>query len=283
MVKARQQCRYSIIRFMPHVETGEFANIGVVLVAPTSGFLDFCIESKRHARVTNFFDTLEPDFYRSAVATLVLELNRIRKLLSHSDEGQTTLDFGRTAPALSYYSDITRMREGILSFSESRVLLSDDPKAALQALFGHYVERNFVTQRYRETVLEDQMKSLLQKLHTPRKFVRRQFDDGLYRASFPFVEVDEGGDPLKIIKPFFLGQKDPTSIIDHGVKWKTSVERLRAAKVLPRRVLFAVEGPDEGVNQLAAYNETVSSLRGADIDVLPFSNRDEILHYAATA
>ena len=284
MVKARQQCHYSIIRFMPHVETGEFANIGVILVAPEAGFLDFCIETKRHARVTNFFDTIAPEFYRNVVATLVEELGRVKKLLAYRDHRQAILNFGRTEPALSYFVEATRMREGILNFSEPRVLLAEDPKAALRELFGHYVERNFVAQRYRETVLEDEMKAWLQTLRSHRKYVRRQFDDGLYRASFPFVEVDAGGEPLKILKPFFLGQRDPTAIIDHGVKWKTSVERLRRARVLPERVLFAVEGPREGDNsQLAAFKETLDSLSRADIDVLPFDARERILHYAELA
>lgn len=280
MVRARQQCHYSIIRFMPHVETGEFANIGIVLTVPKSGYFDFRIESKRHARVTNFFDTLAPEFYRAAIVALAQELGRVKTLLYQGDERQEFMDLGRTSPALSYYSDVTRIREGVVNFSESRVLLSEDPKATLDDLFGHYVERNFVTQRYRETVLEDEMKSLLSHLASSRKFVRRQFDDGLYKATFPFVEVGEGGDALKIVKPFFLGQKDPTSIIDHGVKWKNSVERLRSARVLPRRVLFAVEGPNEGGSQRAAYEETVKSLQDADIDVLPFSSSAEILQYA---
>lgn len=280
MVKTRQQCHYSIIRFMPHVETGEFANVGIILVAPEAGFLNYCVETKRHARVTNFFDTIAPEFYRSVITSLVEELNRVRRLLLHRDNRQAVLDFGRTDPAFSYFKEVTRQREGIVNFSEPRVLLSEDPTASLKDLFGHYVERNFVTQRYRETVLEDEMKAWFQSLRSSRKFVRRQFDDGLYRASFPFVEVDAGGEPIKVIKPFFLGQKDPTAIIDHGVKWKTSVERLRRASVLPNRVLFAVEGPDGGASQLAAFEETVGSLKLADIDVLPFNARDKILRYA---
>ena len=95
------------------------------------------------------------------------------------------------------------------------------------------------------------MKLWLHDINIDNKFIKRQFDDGIYKASFPFVEIDAEGDPLKIIKPFFLGQKEPTSIIDHGVKWTTSVTRLRKAGVIPDRVLFAVEGPAK--NDTAAH------------------------------
>src|SRR5690606_21102818 len=115
------------------------------------------------------------------------------------------------------------------------------------------------------TVLEERMKSWFDDWQLAGKFARRQFDDGIYKATFPFVAADHDGRPSKVIKPFFLGQKDPTAIIDHGVKWRTSVVRLRRGGHLPNDVLFAVEGPTAGdpVHQ-AAYEETVGSFRDDD-------------------
>lgn len=281
MVTARLQCRYSIIRFTPHVETGEFANIGIILVAPKAGFLDFRVETKRYARITSFFDTLEPEFFRNAVGALTRELDRVRKMLPASNDRQPRMDLGSAEPFTRFFAEITREREGLINFSDSRVVLSDDPQKSLEKLFAHYVERNFVTQRYRETVLEERMKLWLHDLDIGTRFVRRQFDDGIYRASFPFVEVDSDDVPLKIIKPFFLGQKEPTAIIDHGVKWTTSVARLRKARIIPKRVLFAVEGPTSGQSHIAAYEETIDLLGKNDIDVIPFERQKAILEYAS--
>lgn len=281
MVTAKLQCRYSIIRFTPHVETGEFANIGIILVAPKAGFLDFRVETKRYARITSFFDTLEPEFYRNAVNALARELGRVRKMMPARDDKRPTMDVGSPGLATQLFSGITREREGLINFSEGRIVLSNDPRESLNKLFGHYVERSFVTQKYRETILEESMKRWLNDINLGTKFVRRQFDDGIYKASFPFVEVSANGDPLKIIKPFFLGQKDPTSIIDHGVKWTNSVSRLRKARVLPKRVLFAVEGPASGGVNIAAYHETIEMLENNHIDVIPFEKRNAILEYAS--
>lgn len=280
MVDDRSRCLYSIIRFTPHVETGEFANIGIVLVAPKSEFLDFRLETKRYARITSFFDTLEPDFFRRAASAAVRELNRVRRMLPEPDFKRPRMDVGASDQFLRVFSEITAKREGLINFSDARVVLSDDPPKSLDKLFGYYVDRNFVTLRYRETVLEEQMKFLLQNVQSSTKFVRRQFDDGVYRASFPFVEVDEEGQSRKIIKPFFLGQKEPTSIIDHGVKWTTSVARLRKARVIPERVMFAVEGPTSGPANVAAFKETIDLLRESEIDVIPFDEKDQILSYA---
>jgi hypothetical protein len=282
VVRTKQQCRYAIVRFMPHVETGEFANVGVVLIAPKVSFFGFRVETKRHARVTNFFDTLEPQFYRNAVRALVQELGRVKKMLPRANDGYSRMDFGLGDPVTQLFLEITRDREGLINFSDSRILLSEDPQQALDKLFGHYVDRNFVTPRYRETILEERMKKWLNDFDLVARFSRRQFDDGVYKASFPFVETDEGGRATKIIKPFFLGQKEPTAIIDHGVKWVTSVDRLRTAGLLPSKVLFAVEGPSAGTPNIRAFQETVDRLKEAKIDMIPFEQRSAILDYASS-
>ena len=49
--------RYSIIRFLPYAETEEFANVGIVMVAPTARFLDFQLSNKWR-RLSGFFDKL---------------------------------------------------------------------------------------------------------------------------------------------------------------------------------------------------------------------------------
>jgi hypothetical protein len=282
MVNAKHRCRYSIIRFMPHVETGEFANIGIVLVAPSAGFFNFRVEVRRYARITNFFDTLEPEFFRNAAGALVCELERVREMLPSGDSARLRLNVGFEQTFTHLFDELTRARGGVITFSDSRVVASDDPATTLHKLFGHYVERNFVTPQYREAVLEQHMKSWFQEHDLGNRFVKRQFDDGVYRASFPFVEVDQEGEARKIIKPFFLGQKEPTYIIDHGVKWATTVRRLRKARVIPKRVLFAVEGPAAGGAHIAAYEETRDLLRDSDIDVIPFDRQQAILDYAVS-
>jgi hypothetical protein len=51
-------CNYSVIRFLPYPESGEFVNIGVVVSGPQTGFLDFRIERKKFGRIGKFFPEL---------------------------------------------------------------------------------------------------------------------------------------------------------------------------------------------------------------------------------
>ncbi len=48
-------CMYAIVRFAPFVDTGEFANVGIILMAPTARYFGYNLMGKRHGRVTRFF------------------------------------------------------------------------------------------------------------------------------------------------------------------------------------------------------------------------------------
>ena len=57
-------CNYSILRFLPYPETGEFVNIGVVLLA-SNGEFHYQLDRTRQ-RVTRFFKTLDHKIYLRA-------------------------------------------------------------------------------------------------------------------------------------------------------------------------------------------------------------------------
>lgn len=59
--------RYSVIQFMPYVETGEFANVGVMAVCPKTGYFDYKITSK-YGRLTQFFPNLSAKQYKASIA-----------------------------------------------------------------------------------------------------------------------------------------------------------------------------------------------------------------------
>jgi hypothetical protein len=63
----RLACRYSIIKFLPFAETGEFANVGVVMSCPEIGFFDYKIKTKRYGRITDFFEDLDKKIYQESI------------------------------------------------------------------------------------------------------------------------------------------------------------------------------------------------------------------------
>ena len=57
------------MRFLPYLETGEFANVGIVLFCPESGYFGYKLMSRVRARITAFFEELDGKVYREALET----------------------------------------------------------------------------------------------------------------------------------------------------------------------------------------------------------------------
>lgn len=69
-------CQYAIVRFAPFVETGEFANVGILMIAPKERFFGFKLETRRHGRITRFFEELDRKHYTQALYQVREELTR---------------------------------------------------------------------------------------------------------------------------------------------------------------------------------------------------------------
>lgn len=265
---------YAIIRFQPHVETEEFANIGIVLVAPRMSYLDFRLETARLGRLTSFFDSVEAMTIRGVLKSYNTELNRIRDLAGHTGSGQGRFEFELSDNAEHLFHALTKDREGIIRFSEVRFVMTDNPKIKLDELFNYYVRRNFASSVYREGLLEKYVRGILKLRDIGRNLKPMAFSDGVYSAKFPFVET-VGDKPIKVLKPIYLGQEDPTRILDHGNKWLFTINRLKDK--LPPDVVVAVEGPKDSRKREQAFREAVDLFRENNIKVVDARNEKELI------
>lgn len=271
-------CLYSIVRFTPFVETGEFANVGIIMMAPEQRCFEFKLMVQRHARVTHFFEQLETRVFRATMRNLDEELNRVAGVLRRRgfDKRLKTndIDFAK-----GLFAEIIRPRETVIKFSEPRAILADDMKETLAELYGYYVERTFVTREYQETVLERGMRRWLFQARIGDRFDRVALGDDEYHVTFPFVERRDDH-AVKAIKPLHLGQDQPTKIIEHGWQWVLRVNQLRKRKHLPDTVLFAVQGATGDGPKGRAYDEVVNGLRDTGVTVLPYADKEDILTFA---
>lgn len=271
-------CHYAIVRFMPFIETGEFANVGVVMFAPNARFFGFKLLVNRHARVTNFFEQMDPKVYKAAMRTLREELERVDRMLRPMGTDRRMKNLDR-AGALTLWTEIVKPRETMLRFSDSRVVLADDPQAKLKDLYSYYVERNFVTREYQERLLEKGVRRWLRDAKLLDRFHPARVGNDEYHARFPFVAGPEDK-PEKIIKPLNLGYADAARIIDHGGQWVVRIHALRMRELLPGKVLFAVYGPDDFTPRGRAKREVVSELKDAGVMVTPYDQTQSILEFA---
>ena len=128
----RQACKYNVIRFQPYSDNEEFANIGVILYAPTTGEFVFKLLSQNtYSRITSFFSKLDKKVLQDTLRLLNGELGRVQKM-SHDFKDFDLL-----------YNELVRPREGMIQHSERFVQFTESPADTVNELFEHYVHQSF--------------------------------------------------------------------------------------------------------------------------------------------
>jgi hypothetical protein len=230
-------CNYAIIRFIPFVETGEFANIGVVLFCPEAKFFDFKLMSKGK-KLTAFFEPLDDKIYKSAKKDFEKTLVTFTEMMRHTFEQnveQTQLLFG----------ELVRPREVLIRFDTPRAVLTDNLGKTLEQLFDFYVGKDFVTPDYAEKALEDRLTLFLTEAHLKSQYKTANIIGGAFKAKFPFAHKDKDGNVIKAIKPLHLGHHDPSKAHAHGWAWVGKLQQLGKHGVLPREVLVAAQRSEQ--------------------------------------
>lgn len=268
-------CQYAIVRFLPYLETGEFANVGIVMSCPDAGFFDFKLLTHVR-RITAFFEELDAQIYRRARGDFQQELRRIRNFLDSPHGGVKDVGLAR-----HLFAELTRPREVMMRFEGVRVVLAEDPAQQLEDLFGYYVERNFSTKEYQEQLLVKTVRKVLVGAELIKQYQPEMIGNtDSYHAKFPFVHR-EGGRALKAIKPLHLAHADPAQIYDHGWAWLGKVQKLRALRVLPERVLFPVQGPTEADGErFEIFQDIAGKLAAKDVQVVDTTQTEKIVEFA---
>lgn len=269
-------CRYAIVQFLPYSETGEFANAGVVLACPKTGFFDFKLQIRKYGRVTAFFDELDHNVYRTALKMMEGELVRIQNVAKAMPDTAERADQIR-----NLFTALTHPREAIVRFGPARPILTDDPATELLRQFDHYVDRSFAKQEYIEQTITKHLQQLLSGLTLPAPFKEERIGDDQIHANFPLVQKRDD-QVSKIIKPFNLAQSEPNSIFDHGDVWLQKIRRMRKRDLLPQDVLFAVAAPPEAeIKRFDAYREICTELQHQDVIVVEESAEAKIAEFAS--
>lgn len=269
--------RYSIIRFLPYAETEEFANVGVVLCAPTARYVDFRL-SKKWRRIGGFFDTLDRRVFAQGALAFEEELMRSRDLMAKS-LGQRAVGQAGAAPL---FDELIRPREALFHFSPMRAVMAPEPQIKLGELFDHYVEHDFATPEYQETLIEKAVRGILRREGLEKQFRRTKLGvDGLQFA-VPFAQLNEAGRALRVIKPMHLAYDDPVRILDHGNQWAGRLRHLTRVQAMPK-MLLAVTEPPVGTDHHVAYEEVRQELERVGAVFAASNDELAVLRFAKAA
>ncbi len=263
-------CNYSIIRFLPHPEIGEFANIGIVLYIPAyQGLVYKLLNPTQSERVTHFFKQINKSLFHDTLQIIQDELERIQKLLAQTTHIEVNL-----------YNELIRPRQDIIRYSDNRVLLTNDPDKELTELFDYYVHHQFTQQNKYENQMIKRVRSLLQQHKLADQFKADYVGEkNKYSLYFPFVSRNS---QKTIIKPIHFMQRGSKKLIDHGLVWLGKITQLkRYGYIQPENTLFAYQAPDTQNSELVeAFEEIRTQFEDTGIVMADIKQPQQITDFA---
>lgn len=273
MTMERDIAHYTLVRLLPQVDAGEFANIGVVLACPKQTFFEFRL-IKRYGRVTRFFDEFTGDLFLRVRREIEAELRHIRTQIGTSGARDQTV-------VLRVLQDLTKPRESMVRYAPLRMLMTDNPEAELNRLVARYVQRNGegLPQR-REEALTRHVNKILRAKQLAHVFEPDEVGPEEFHVQLPLVH-ERDGKVLAAIKPLDLTQDEPVKVYEHGDLWVGRLRRLKLLGALPAGMLVPVEGPMlKGTRLYQAYEAIVGELGDMGIEVTEAANNTKILEFA---
>lgn len=273
-------CNYAVIRFLPYPDVGEFANIGVAVACPQTGFFDFKMATKRWARVTDFFPELDTDLLHEGRKMFAAELQRVKEMLTAGRRPeQECMPFEQEA-FRTCFRELVRPRESVFRFGPIGTVLTQNPTAKLEDLYAHHVSRQFAQlEVFQENVMARRLTTVFRAAQLANVLRPRRFGDEVYHYDFPFVRDTMEGQ-TRAIRPLHLAQTDTTRIIDHGDQWCRRIVRLRKTNNFPSEILFVVKKPEAAGKRLDAARQIEEEIRTLGVHVTPETEREEVLTFA---
>lgn len=281
MMKNKLACNYTVLRFFPYPETGEFVNLGIAMACPDLHWFDFRLETRRQDRITNFFPELKhnKEAFIEGRKLFKDELERVRNLLNDGHD-KTQMCFKDQAQQFNQaFLTLVRPREEAFCFSNPRTCLTDDPHEALEKLFDHYVERCFAQrQEYQETLMTRRLRTVFSAKQILQHYIEHTFTGDLCTAHFPFVRQQDARF-TRAIRPLDLDKKETQQIVAHADLWKSKLTRLKTVPEHPEHTLFVVRKPTAG-KRLDVCDQMCNELEQIGAVLLPKEDKTGILDFA---
>ncbi|EIX9155824.1 DUF3037 domain-containing protein [Klebsiella pneumoniae] len=264
-------CLYSIIRYIPFAETEEFANVGILLCAPKQGVLLYKLAKGNDARVKTFFR--DDKIFPLAKQALTAELKFARENLYNFSGAQKLSDF---------FHAFVSTRESIFQFSDSRIIMADNPAHEVEALYDRFVNHAEYTPERREDILAKELRLRFDSFQDLRKTFKKETIGGEFaKFTMPLV-ASEDGVAVCAIKPLVFDQSDTSKMMEHCDKWVARVTRAADERLLNLSgVLFPIAGPLKStIRAKNAIEKIVKTFLGHQINCVDHENEGSIIKFA---
>ncbi|WP_323030464.1 DUF3037 domain-containing protein [Brachymonas denitrificans] len=264
-------CRYALVQFQPFAETGEFANIGVVLACPSTGYFDFRLQLKQVKRITDFFRPVSREHYLAAARYMRDVLEQTRRSLTglRGDAVRGVLD------------DFLHPREAVIRFGRQRAVLAQDPAQELERLYESLVNRSHASRKHVEDVLAREISDVVNSLPLVAPFRQTKLGDDFLSAEIPLVQTVEGVH-VKAIKPLNLDVDKANDVHEKWILWAGKLRLLHARSMIPDQMAFVLHMPEQtdDIHVAEAAQEARWGLQEAGAQVFASHDNDALKRFA---
>jgi len=271
---------YVVLRYIHDVLTGEFVNVGLVMVAPGQSLI-LTKARKTFGRIKSVFPDLDSDSYKRAIEAVERGMKAVERGLK--SEGllrvdQNARDYGRIALPLD---------DSSLQWSPVGAGMTSNPQKTFDQLYQRFVARYDRPQERRRSD-EDVWRPVEAKLK--EQGVRVELEPKRIQGSTDAVEFRHAwkNGRWHVYEPLSFDLSDADHIKDKARRWLGHLSAVKAGAVEDVQVHFIVGRP-QSASLVPAYRNAMEILRQVPFDndvfeedqIEDFVNRieDEVRHH----
>ena len=212
------------IEFRPFAETGEFACIGVVIYSVTERYFAYRIcktpnLDRIRNRICGFFPEMPVEVFNRSLAYIKMELRRVERIVN-AKQGDLFVSIS------SIIHHLCRPRENIIRFGACSVVLSANPKQALDERFNEVVMRGFVDG---EGLYIQRMKREI-KAQFARAKIKCSYDYKIkarygYDITIPFFF--DRCDVRQALRPLDLKRTKAQDVVEQMLRWQYNARMIQ--------------------------------------------------------
>lgn len=262
---SKEAYSYVVLRYVHDVLSGEFVNVGVVMVAPRSG--KFLAKTRKTiGRIKHVFPDLDRNSFVSGMNAVDRGIRAARKAME--TEGM----FSSSRNAASYARDILPSDDSSLQWSPVASGLSSCPEVTFDRLFERFVTRYDTSSPARKDdedvwrPVRDMLSARGLKLPLARKVVSGTTDE------IEFSRAWKNG-IWHAYEPVSFDLADAEGIKNKARKWRGHLAAAAEGATEDVHLSFLIGRPEKR-NLLDAYHSALDILRGAPFNPSVFEDTE---------
>ncbi|MBO0902158.1 DUF3037 domain-containing protein [Jiella sonneratiae] len=256
---AKEPYSYVVLRYIHDVLTGEFVNVGLVMVVPDRSVI-LTKSRKTFGRIKSVFPDLDSDAYKGAIDAIDRGMKSVQRSVKNEGlfkDRKTASDYARIALPLD---------DSSLQWSQVGAGLTDDPQQTFDQLYQRFVSKyDRASDRRRSD--DDVWRPVVAKLK--EHGVDLELEPKRIQGKTDAVEFRHAwkNGRWHVYEPLSFDLSDADNIKDKARRWLGHLSAVKVGTTEDVQVHFIVGGPLNS-SLMPAYHNAVEILRQ-----VPFDNR----------